>query len=44
MIDTKEMSILDKARIMLSNLAFEKVPVEYVDALKAPSSSLFRAK
>lgn len=40
-IDTKEMSILDKARIMLSNLAFEKVPVEYVDALKAPSSSLF---
>lgn len=40
-IDTTEMSLLDKARIMLANLSFEKVPVEYVDSLRERSQSIF---
>lgn len=39
LIDTTEMSLLDKARIMLANLSFEKVPLEYVDAIRERSSS-----
>lgn len=38
-IDTTEMSLLDKARIMLANLSFENVPVEYVDSLRERSQS-----
>ena len=41
LIDTTEMSLLDKARITLANLSFEKVPLEYVDALRERSSSFF---
>ncbi len=40
-IDTTEMSLLDKARIMLANLSFEKVPVEYVDSLRERSQLIF---
>lgn len=40
-IDTTEMSLLDKARIMLANLSFEKVPVEYVDSLREQSQSIY---
>lgn len=40
-IDTAEMSLLDKARIMLANLSFENVPVEYVDSLRKRSQSYF---
>ena len=40
-IDTTEMSLLDKARIMLANLSFEKVPIEYVDSLRERSQSIF---
>ena len=40
-IDTTEMSLLDKARIMLANLSFENVPVEYVDSLRKRSRSYF---
>lgn len=40
-IDTTEMSLLDKARIMLANLSFEKVPIEYVDSLRERSQSFF---
>ena len=40
-IDTTEMSLLDKARIMLANLSFEKIPVEYVDSLRERSQSIF---
>lgn len=40
-IDTTEMSLLDKARIMLANLSFEKVPIEYVDSLRKRSQSYF---
>lgn len=40
-IDTTEMSLLDKARIMLANLSFENVPVEYVDSLRKRSQSYF---
>ena len=41
LIDTREMTLLDKARIMLANLSFEKVPVEYVDSLRERSQSIF---
>lgn len=41
LIDTTEMTLLDKARIMLANLSFEKVPVEYVDSLRERSQSIF---
>lgn len=41
LIDTTEMTLLDKARITLANLSFEKVPLEYVDALRERSSSFF---
>lgn len=40
-IDTTEMSLLDKARIMLANLSFENVPIEYVDSLRERSQSYF---
>lgn len=40
-IDTSEMSLLDKARIMLANHSFEKVPVEYVDSLRERSQSFY---
>lgn len=40
-IDTTEMSLLDKARIMLANLSFEKVPIEYVDSLRGRSQLIF---
>lgn len=40
-IDTTEMSLLDKARIMLANLSFEKVPIEYVDSLRERSQLIF---
>lgn len=40
-IDTTEMSLLDKARIMLANLSFEKVPIEYVDSLRERSQLIY---
>lgn len=41
LINTSDMSLLDKARIFISNLAFEKVPTEYVNSLTKREESVF---
>ena len=43
-INTSEMSLLDKARIFLSSLSYGKVPMEYVDSLRTRAPSFLSAQ
>ena len=43
LIDTSSMALLDKARILLSNLRFENVPQPYIEALSKKSIKIKRA-
>ena len=40
-IDTSTMTLVDKGRIFISNLMFEKVPVEYVSSLTVRNNRVF---